>query len=205
MPTLKSDKGQFLAVDSAGDEPKVFFTEKKKGEHTHWAFEITQRFTPRTSVSEGKAMAGASSALDTQGRIDMTAQVPDVLEFEGKRRFLYTNPLDALPRDRVPAFIANNSANWRGYIAHWEIKDGKLTFLDIAAEACRLPAEEECPRAYCGRRHPGDCMRVQVEPKDIFDTPPRSRPNGSPASSPCPRASSSNMFTWATRRATKAT
>lgn len=63
------------------------------------------------------------------GEVDSTAQIPDSIRIEGKEYVLNTNPLDrylAKLGDAAPRFESPHTANWRGYVATWEIKDGVL-------------------------------------------------------------------------------
>lgn len=71
----------------------------------------------------------ALSACLLPGRAGATAQEPDVLLLDGKREALHTNPLaawleahpQALPRSEVMS-----TANWRGYVATWEVAGDRL-------------------------------------------------------------------------------
>lgn len=66
-----------------------------------------------------------------------TGQAPDILILKGKQQALNTNPLsgwlqthpDRLPRDGV-----NSTANWRGYVATWEISQGRLWLRKVTVE-----------------------------------------------------------------------
>ena len=65
----------------------------------------------------------------------MTAQQPDILIYEGERLPLFSNPLESYfsaehPR---PNFNSMNTANWRGYVATWQIEDGRLYLADLQA------------------------------------------------------------------------
>ena len=58
-----------------------------------------------------------------------TAQAPDILLLQGKRQALNTNPLSAWLKanpDRLPRDGVMSSGNWRGYVATWEVAQGKL-------------------------------------------------------------------------------
>jgi hypothetical protein len=65
----------------------------------------------------------------------MTAQSPDIINIDGERLSLLTNPLEAYRemyrRDMVFFQVELGSACWRGYIAEWEIHGGKLFLLKI--------------------------------------------------------------------------
>ena len=66
-----------------------------------------------------------------------TVQVPDVIIIDGKNENLDTNPLapylSAYP-NVVPKSDDPTADNWRGYVATWEILDGKLFLrkIDVA-------------------------------------------------------------------------
>lgn len=66
----------------------------------------------------------------------MTFQTGDRIRYDGGEYELSTLPLDSLPEDvgRIPGnLIEPSTACWRGYIAHWEIADAKLWFVEIDA------------------------------------------------------------------------
>ena len=60
----------------------------------------------------------------------MTAQIPDRLIHRGLDLDLYATPLydwmNRRPKARRPRFLAGSTANWRGYVATWEIIGQKL-------------------------------------------------------------------------------
>jgi hypothetical protein len=53
----------------------------------------------------------------------MTAQVADKLIYEGKQIMLFSNPLSLYLRQNKIQFESPHTANWRGYLATWEIKE----------------------------------------------------------------------------------
>jgi len=61
----------------------------------------------------------------------MTAQYPDLINYQGKQYPLFSNPLDSYFNEHNPRpdLKALSTANWRGYIAEWEIEDNAL-YLD---------------------------------------------------------------------------
>lgn len=65
----------------------------------------------------------------------MTAQVPDVLIYRGRRLDLCSTPLDTcvrrLPKARRPKFVRPSTALHRGYVATWEIVDRRLYLVDL--------------------------------------------------------------------------
>ena len=66
--------------------------------------------------------------------ISATAQAPDEILIEGKEYSLNTNPLTRYIKSiewEVPDRALGSSGNWRGHIAHWEIKNSQLILTDI--------------------------------------------------------------------------
>jgi hypothetical protein len=63
-----------------------------------------------------------------------TAQDPDFLIWNGKQYFILTNPLEQYfethPEKRPQPEIVS-SANWRGYVATWEVNGGMLTLKNV--------------------------------------------------------------------------
>lgn len=67
----------------------------------------------------------AFTCVDAQA----TAQVSDVILVEGRDYPLNTNPLGrhlAGLGDKALKFDSPHTANWRGYVATWELAGGKL-------------------------------------------------------------------------------
>jgi hypothetical protein len=76
--------------------------------------------------------------------VNATAQASDELIVEGKKFALNTNPLETQLEQKQwkpPKEAVISSANWRGYIATWEIKDDKL-FLKEATILVSDPKDE---------------------------------------------------------------
>ena len=66
--------------------------------------------------------------------VKATAQLSDLLIVKGKEFALNTNPLEAELQKKQwtpPANAVITSANWRGYLATWEIKGGRLFLKDV--------------------------------------------------------------------------
>ena len=64
----------------------------------------------------------------------MTAQMPDVLIYKGEKLELFCNPLEIYfeREERArPSFVPWHTANWRGYVATWEIDDDRLYLMGI--------------------------------------------------------------------------
>ncbi len=71
-----------------------------------------------------------------------TAQIPDILIYNGDTLLLYAVPLNSIPdRDKITPqnlFGSNGctyTACWRGYVATWEVIEGKL-YLNSIRNAC---------------------------------------------------------------------
>lgn len=63
-----------------------------------------------------------------------TAQQPDIIIYEGKNSLLFSNPLESYYKTKPrPNFYSPHTANWRGYIATWEIDQDILYLKDIEA------------------------------------------------------------------------
>jgi hypothetical protein len=67
----------------------------------------------------------------------VTAQRPDIIFYEGQKRYLYSNPLEDYYRAgrKRPYFTIGpntfSTSNWRGYVATWEVKDNTLYMTNI--------------------------------------------------------------------------
>lgn len=63
-----------------------------------------------------------------------TAQFPEIIHIGGNEHALNTNPLAAHLEHTgwtPPADAVISSANWRGYIASWEVKNDQLFLIDV--------------------------------------------------------------------------
>jgi len=77
----------------------------------------------------------------------MTAQIPDSILIDGETHALFSEPLNAYYSDAPrPNFVPQNTANWRGYVGTWEIRDGRLYLIGVVAEICNLPLGWNCPQ-----------------------------------------------------------
>ena len=68
----------------------------------------------------------------------MTTQVPDVLGLDGEKHDIASLPLEEYRRKRgvqLPTLPRNCSALWRGYIATWELCEGRLYLVEIDTTA----------------------------------------------------------------------
>ena len=75
-----------------------------------------------------------------------TAQVPENIVFEGKKELMASTPLEDLFTEERPKpkdWYATSSANWRGYIGSWEIRDGQLFLVKVERAFLRGRRGEE--------------------------------------------------------------
>lgn len=84
--------------------------------------------------------------------VSATAQAPDVIEYDGKKYNLFTNPLESyFKEDERPKFHIGpgsmSSGNWRGYVATWKIEDGTLYLVGLDSWICKDLRPENCKRA----------------------------------------------------------
>ena len=86
----------------------------------------------------------------------MTAQIAEVLVFEGVSHHMLATPLDDFFKwgGRNPGFQVNSTALWRGYVGSWEIVDQRLYLTSLSA---RLKSDAE---ASLGSVFPGFEDRV---------------------------------------------
>lgn len=81
----------------------------------------------------------------------MTAQIADHININGADHALYSEPLEAyFAKQERPQFAPQSTANWRRYVAGWEIKDGKLYLTELTAQLCKDPP----PVGQCAQRAP---------------------------------------------------
>ena len=58
----------------------------------------------------------------------MTAQMAEILWIEGKKHYMFSNPLEDyfIESEGRPSFRKASTACWRGYVGEWEVKDKRL-------------------------------------------------------------------------------
>ena len=73
-----------------------------------------------------------------------TAQIPEVIELDGKSEKLFSEPFTiylAAHQDKIPKLerVAQDrcTGSWRGYQGHWVILDEKLYLKSLFANPCR--------------------------------------------------------------------
>lgn len=101
-----------------------------------------------------------------------TAQDPDVLVYNGEKKDLFSNPLEVFfesTKRKRPKFMIEpmtiSSGNWRGYIATWEIENGRLYLREIEAWLCPGQNEAGCKKVTLQSIFPGKVRdgRVSAE------------------------------------------
>lgn len=97
-----------------------------------------------------------------------TGQEPDRIIFDGKQRELFSNPLEDYYANgkRRPRFmiepLTTSSGNWRGYVATWQIDDGKLYLTDITAWLCNGATVKSCKKVTLNQIFPGKVQGGKV-------------------------------------------
>ena len=101
----------------------------------------------------------------------MTAQFTDGMKFEGKQYALFANTLEEYFETNPPRpnFRPSHTANWRGYVASWEIRDDKLYLVRLYGEVCSKDSENGASKSvWCPVGHNGDCVIEEVGLDDLF-------------------------------------
>lgn len=123
------------AVDSS-DQDLISIINAKKQRYRGAAHHTSIMRIPRIVSIIAIAVLGTSAAF-------ATGQQPEVLRYDGIERKLLTYPLESAyagDRQSRPNFTVVpggfSSGNRRGYVATWEISEGRLFFTDIESWAC---------------------------------------------------------------------
>jgi hypothetical protein len=78
--------------------------------------------------------------------VSATAQMPDLLIYEGKTVSIFSNPLEMYFDKQHPRpnklLESTCTASWRGYLATWEIRDGLLYLIKLVEGNCSDNAAE---------------------------------------------------------------
>jgi hypothetical protein len=104
----------------------------------------------------------------------VTAQVANRIRLHGKHQRLLSSPerpfLEALPKP--VRFNGESTANWSGYVSHFEVRHGRLYLVDLTGLICTRPEEEGAEPAYwCHACHFDDCERKRITLHEICDVP----------------------------------
>ncbi len=87
-----------------------------------------------------------------------TAQFPDYLVYNGETVSIFSNPLESFFSEQNPRpdnlFRYSCTACWRGYVATWEVKDGKLYLVKAIEGTCDSNAPEIDMSKVFGRKLP---------------------------------------------------
>jgi hypothetical protein len=69
-----------------------------------------------------------SSEENKFSELDVTAQIPESLRYQGEQFAMRAHPLDCYFSmvGISPGFEMSSTALWRGYVGTWEITDGRL-------------------------------------------------------------------------------
>lgn len=115
--------------------------------YNHYTIESTKLLLPKSVM---KLLLSITLALVTAISAFATAQSPDRIVYKGKERMLFSNPLEGYyssGRKRPDFMIApltTSTGNWRGYVAMWQIENGKLYLTKIDSWLCRSSSERSC-------------------------------------------------------------
>ena len=65
----------------------------------------------------------------------MTIQASELIFFEGEKHSLINVPAmpDSIIQEKSQEFYVESSANWRGYVGTWEVKDDRLYLVDLSS------------------------------------------------------------------------
>lgn len=77
-----------------------------------------------------------------------TAQVPDFIVLDGQKERLHTNPLAAYLADHpgvLPKSDSMSTANWRGYVATWQVVDDRLLLDKVEVRFSNPDTSEDAP------------------------------------------------------------
>jgi hypothetical protein len=100
----------------------------------------------------------------------MTTQIPDTIFLNAKAFRLHSYPLEVYIEgsDPRPIFSASSSANWRGYVARWEIFDNRLFLTGLFGMGRMVPSHliRELPRTPFRRAGDGPAPLLQLA--DLF-------------------------------------
>ena len=98
-------------------------------------------------------------AMTLAPAVRATAQLSDLLIVDGKEFALNTNPLETQLQKKQwtpPEEALISSANWRGYLATWEIKGGKLFLKDVSIAVVNPKDEhDDMRKSITGDLYPG--------------------------------------------------
>jgi len=95
-----------------------------------------------------------------------TAQAPDRIRIDGQDYELNTNPLEPWLEAHAwkpPEEVETSSANWRGYIASWEIVDGQLVLRDVTIRVAGEEPGDSTSKSILGDLFQSAAVRVVAD------------------------------------------
>jgi hypothetical protein len=97
------------------------------------SFGRKQQVLPTPQDAAGKI---GHSIPSNSSEIDVTAQIPESLRYNGQQLAMCTNPLNCYfsMAGIFPGFVWCSTALARGYVGTWEISDGRLYLLALRGE-----------------------------------------------------------------------
>ena len=95
--------------------------------------------------------------LITTARLFSTAQIGDVLLYQGEEHYIHSNPLEDyfIEHENKPYLPMYCTAYWRGYVAYFEVKDDFLYLNKVIKGTCIFEEPEEIPLSYIFPRQEG--------------------------------------------------
>ena len=80
------------------------------------------------------------------GNVWATAQMGDILVYQGQNKSIFSNPLEFYFDEQHPrpneVFQFSCTANWRGYVATWKIEEDYLYLVKLVEGSCSHDAPE---------------------------------------------------------------
>lgn len=94
----------------------------------------------------------------------MTAQFPDVIIYRNEQFGLCSNPLEAYfaQEKRKSPFVSTSTANWRGYIATWEIENDSLWLIHLQGSVASSDSENRTAPAGLEAVFPGQTGKTEA-------------------------------------------
>jgi hypothetical protein len=98
-----------------------------------------------------------------------SGQEPDVVFYKGVQHYLFSNPLESYyeaQKIKRPDFMiepfTTRTGNWRGYVATWEITDGKLYLTKVNSWLCPGETDKPCHQTTLRELFPGKVSKAKV-------------------------------------------
>jgi len=91
--------------------------------------------------------------ISFQSAVFATAQLPDILVYNGKEYAMHSNPMEEFFRknpDKRPQITGMCSALWRGYVAKFEVINGELYVTGLFLDACDGNRKNQLKKVFPG-------------------------------------------------------